>query len=153
VAISLKHEAPDLDVIASDISPTALDIARCNAGRLLGASAPAFVLSDLFDRISGLFHLITANPPYVETGAIPGLPAEVRREPRLALDGGPDGLLLIRRLIARAPEHLRPGGALLIEADPRQMEGLRRELETRGFAGIQTYRDLSGAERVIGGRG
>jgi release factor glutamine methyltransferase len=152
VAVALKHEAPGLDVHASDISPEALETARRNARRLLGESALTFVLSDLFDRVPGPFHLITANPPYIETGDIPGLPAEVRREPRLALDGGPDGLLLIRRIIAGAPERLYPGGLLLLEADPRQIKTIAAELEQRGFKGIQTYRDLSGAERVIGGR-
>ncbi|MDR0400918.1 MAG: peptide chain release factor N(5)-glutamine methyltransferase [Treponema sp.] len=151
VAAALKHEAPDLEVVAADISPEALETARRNAERLLGPAAVAFVLSDLFDRIPGRFHLITANPPYVETGAIPGLPVEVRREPRLALDGGPDGLLLIRRIIAGAPERLHPGGRLLLEADPRQIKAVAAELAGRGFGDIQIYRDLSGAERVIGG--
>jgi len=79
------------------------------------------------------------------------LAAEVRREPRLALDGGGDGMDILRRIIADAPEHLYPGGVLLLEADPRQMKALYRLLETKGYKGIQTYKDLSGAERVIGG--
>jgi release factor glutamine methyltransferase len=158
VAVALKNEAPGLEVWASDISPEALETARCNALRLLGTpTAPgalpiAFILSGLFAEIPGRFHLITANPPYVESSAIPGLPVEVRGEPLLALDGGPDGLRLIRRIIAEAPEHLYPGGGLLLEADPRQMKAAGIELEKHGFKGIQTYRDLSGAERVIGGR-
>ncbi|MDR0641459.1 MAG: peptide chain release factor N(5)-glutamine methyltransferase [Treponema sp.] len=171
VAIALKHEAADLEVWASDISPEALKIARQNAARLLRAAlgpprnqnshnekpdpvdSPAVTLiqSDLFDRITGVFHLITANPPYVKSAEIAGLSAEVRGEPRIALDGGPDGLCLIRRIIAGAPEHLHPGGALLLEAEPRQMKSIRNELEKHGFIGIQTYRDLSGAERVTGG--
>jgi release factor glutamine methyltransferase len=164
VAIALKHEAPDLEIWASDISPEALEIARCNAARLLApgqagknpapqGSPPAitFVQSSLFDRISGRFHLITANPPYIESAELAGLPAEVRREPRLALDGGTDGLDLIRRIVAGAPGRLYAGGALLLEADPRQMGTIRDELEKHGFKGIQIYNDLSGAERVIGG--
>jgi release factor glutamine methyltransferase len=131
-----------------------------------GAQSPSrlhFIRSDLFARLQSCrwllrrqciperFHLITANPPYVGSAEIEALPIEVKREPRLALDGGADGLDIIRRLIAGAPEHLYPGGGLLLEADPRQMKELYRELETKGFKGIQTYRDLSGAERVISG--
>ncbi|MDR1240031.1 MAG: peptide chain release factor N(5)-glutamine methyltransferase [Treponema sp.] len=169
VAVALKHEWPALEVFAADISPEALETARLNAARLLGAvsEAPAgpeapkiqpefsnlsFVQSDLFDRISRRFHLITANPPYVESGSIDGLSPEVRREPRLALDGGADGLDLIRVIIAGAPEHLFPGGALLLEADPRQMSRIVSLLEQQGFLDIQSSRDLSGAERVIRGR-
>jgi release factor glutamine methyltransferase len=165
-AVALKHEKPDLEIWATDISAEALEIARLNAARLLAGRLPAgnapggrpdsaagitFIQSDLFARIPGRFNIITANPPYVRSAEIPRLPAEVRGEPRTALDGGPDGLCLIRRIIAGAPEHLGAGGVLLLEADPRQMEAVRGELEKHGFKGIQTYRDLSGAERVIGG--
>ncbi|MDR2136147.1 MAG: peptide chain release factor N(5)-glutamine methyltransferase [Treponema sp.] len=159
VAIALKHSVPALDMQASDISPEALKIARRNAARLLtqlkkpSRAAPAitFVLSDIFDRISGSFQLITANPPYIKSAEIAGLSAEVKREPRLALDGGADGLDLIRRIAAGAPDHLYAGGALLLEAEPRLMGPVRDELEKHGFKGIQIYKDLSGAERVIGG--
>jgi release factor glutamine methyltransferase len=155
VAIALKHECPEIEVFASDLSPEALETARLNAARLLGTAlepAVTFIQSDLFDRISRRFHLITANPPYVCTGDIKKLPREVRGEPRLALDGGADGLDLIRALIAGAPDHLFSGGVLLLEADPRQMPRIASLLEHQGFLDIQTYRDLSGAERVIGGR-
>jgi release factor glutamine methyltransferase len=162
VAIALKHEVPDLEVWASDLSPEALEVAQGNAERLLGAAAlPSpglhFIHSDLFARLRSCgciperFHLITANPPYVAGDEIETLAPEVRREPRLALDGGDEGLDILRRIIADAPEHLYPGGLLLMEADPRQMKTLYQMLETKGYKGIQTYRDLSGAERVIGG--
>jgi release factor glutamine methyltransferase len=154
VAVALKHEAPRLEVWASDVSPEALETARRNATRLLNPGPPAltFVQGDLFERISRRFSLITANPPSVKSAEIAGLPAEVRAEPRIALDGGADGLDLIRRIAAEAGEHLYPGGGLLLEADPRQMQAIRNELETHGFVGIQIYKDLSGKDRVIGGR-
>ena len=156
VAIALKHEAAKLEVWASDVSPEALEIARHNAARLLGTGhgAPSpirLIQSDLFDQIPRRFSLITANPPYVKSAEIAGLPAEVKGEPRLALDGGADGLDLIRRIIAGAPVHLYAGGALLLEAEPRQMGLIQAELEKHGFLGIQLYKDLSGGERVIGG--
>ncbi|GHT93429.1 release factor glutamine methyltransferase [Spirochaetia bacterium] len=164
VAISLKHELPELEVWASDISEAALEVARANAARLLGAelnsgteSAIRFIKSDLFNRIGadrtgGPFHLIVSNPPYVCTKEIETLSPEVRREPLLALDGGGDGLDLIRRIIAEAPEHLFPGGRLLLEADPRQMKAIAALLEIEGYKDILILRDLSGQERVIGAR-
>lgn len=162
VAIALKHECPGIEVFASDLSPEALKTARLNAARLLGTEletpetepkpAITFIQSDLFTRIPRRFHLITANPPYVKAGELAGLPREVRGEPRLALDGGEDGLDLIRAIISGTPDHLFPGGLLLLEADPRQMPCTASLLEQQGFQDIQTYRDLSGAERVIGGR-
>jgi release factor glutamine methyltransferase len=178
VAVALKHERPEIEVFAADISPEALETARLNAVRLLGtelepvgtelkqaetklrhagdvlALSPAviFIQSDLFAGIPRRFHLITANPPYVKTGELAGLSREVRGEPRLALDGGEDGLDLIRAIISGAPDHLFPGGVLLLEADPRQMPLIVSLFEDQGFGDILSYRDLSGAERVIGGR-
>jgi release factor glutamine methyltransferase len=177
VAISLKHECPGLEVFASDLSPQALETARINAARLLGTElllgtepestgpgcgqgrqhgdpvpALTFILSDLFDRIPRRFHLITANPPYIRTGDMEELPPEVQGEPRLALDGGEDGLDIIRAIISQAPDHLFPGGLLLLEVDPRQMSLVTLLLKHQGFMDIQTHRDLSGAERVAAGR-
>ncbi|MDR2159442.1 MAG: peptide chain release factor N(5)-glutamine methyltransferase [Treponema sp.] len=177
VAVALKHEAPFLEVWASDISAEALEVAAANAARLLaGPGLPAsglpqasvppqdraalspsppirFLCGDLFAPFSPAlrFAYITANPPYVPAGEIDGLAPEVRREPRLALDGGAEGLDILGRIIAEAPDHLRPGGTLLLEADPRQMTMLRSLLETEGYHDIKIFRDLPGAERVIGG--
>jgi release factor glutamine methyltransferase len=174
-AVSLKHERPQLMVYASDISPAALSLARRNTARLLGAAADnggpdnglhktapdsggldngpvRFIESDLFDRIPPVrFDLIVSNPPYVPAGIIPGLAPEVQREPRIALDGGEDGLDLIRRIIQEAPNHLQAGGVLLMEAGPGQMEAVSGILASRGFLEVQTYRDLSHRDRVIGG--
>ncbi|MCL2609987.1 MAG: peptide chain release factor N(5)-glutamine methyltransferase, partial [Treponema sp.] len=93
---------------------------------------------------------IAANPPYLRSGDMPGLAPEVRREPALALDGGPDGLDLIARIIAGAGDFLRPGGTLLIEADPEQMPAIAGMLDAAGFGGICARQDLGGRERVIG---
>ena len=167
VAVSLKHEYPEISLYASDISPLALRLARENARRLLGSATGhpgggiCFRESDLFagfDRpgsggFSGPFHLIVSNPPYVPTGAIASLDAAVRREPRIALDGGGDGLDLIRRIITQGPDQLVPGGVLLLEADPRQMPAIAALLRDRGYRDPQTYQDLSQQERVIGAKG
>ena len=170
-AITLKHEMPELAVYASDISPQALACARGNAARLLGKNSVIFIEGDLFaafgdaacgnaperndaapgNRIPRRFSIIVSNPPYIPAPVIPSLPPEVRREPRLALDGGEDGLSLIRRITAESPDHLTPGGALLLEADPRQMDAIFGLLASFGYRGVKTYNDLSQRPRVIRG--
>jgi release factor glutamine methyltransferase len=153
-AIALKHERPGLSIAASDISPPALALARENAARLLTGEAPpplAFFQSDLFENIPGAFDLILANPPYVPSPRIAALPPEVRGEPLLALDGGEDGLDLIRRIIREAPARLRPGGALFLEADPGQMGAITELLGAEGFRAIGRRKDLAGRDRVVGG--
>jgi release factor glutamine methyltransferase len=172
VAIALKHERPELSVYASDISPAALAVARNNAARLLDGrlldgrlnAAVTFIESDLFAAFRGnartaaptglprRFDLIVSNPPYVPATIIPTLSPEVRREPRLALDGGEDGLDLIRRIIEEGREFLVPGGALLLEADPDQMKVIAGILASQGYNRVKIYKDLSQRPRVISGR-
>ena len=147
IAIALKNERPFLEISASDISVDALETARLNAGRL--GQSIRLIQSDLFGSINGKFDIIVSNPPYVSSAEIDTLASEVRREPRLALDGGEDGLELIKKIISAAPDFLRPHGALLLEAGPEQMPAIRTMLESRDFGGIRIYRDLAGRERVI----
>jgi len=150
LAISLKKRNPFLSVTASDISSEALETAALNAKRLLsGELAVNFIHSDIFINIPDRFDIIVSNPPYVPTGEISNLAPEVQREPRLALDGGEDGLALIRLIVAGAPFHLLPGGVLLIEADPGQMKRIRDLLANNGFARVRLHGDLSGRDRVI----
>ncbi|MCL2233084.1 MAG: peptide chain release factor N(5)-glutamine methyltransferase [Treponema sp.] len=153
VAISLKSECPFFNITASDISPDALETAQLNARRLLGDTPDTvrFIHSDLFQGISGMFDVIVSNPPYIPSGELAALPPEVRREPQLALDGGGDGLELIRRIAAQAGRYLSPGGALLLEADPGQMRAIGALLAEYGFGGVKVYKDLGGRERVISG--
>ncbi|MDR2246551.1 MAG: peptide chain release factor N(5)-glutamine methyltransferase [Treponema sp.] len=161
LAVALKHERPALRICASDISDRALEVARKNALKILqplaGGELPInFIESDLFDRIGAFpgpvrFDFIISNPPYVPTAVLADLTPEVRREPPLALDGGKDGLDLIRRIIAEAPPFLCPGGTLLMEAEPDQIRTIAGILESRGYSDIQMYRDLAGQMRVIGG--
>jgi len=149
LAISLKKERPLLSVTASDISVEALETAALNAGRLLGESAVSLIHSDLFQNLRGRFDIIVSNPPYIPSGEIPNLAPEVQLEPALALDGGEDGLTLVRRIIAEAPDHLPPGGVLLLEADPRQMPRIKDILANNGFAHVRLHKDLGDRERVI----
>jgi len=150
LAVSLKNERPFLSITASDISGEALEAAVENAARLLPTNAAVhFIQSDLFEKIAGKFSIIVSNPPYVPGGKIPALAPEVRREPRLALDGGGDGLDSIRRIISHAPERLLPKGLLFLEADPGQMPAIRMLLEGNNFSRIRIYKDLAGRDRVV----
>ena len=155
VAVSLKHEMPQLEVYAADISAEALQIAKTNAQRLLSGAQIHFYHGDLYDALppsASPFDIIVGNPPYVPADEIKTLSAEVQNEPRLALDGGKDGLEIIRRIIDGAHGNLRRGGTLLLEAAPYQMEKIAGLLENRGFRDIKLYKDMSGQKRVIGGR-
>jgi len=153
ITIALKNEIPSLEVYATDISAEALEAAKTNAQRLLPANSIHFYSGDLYSALPhSLFSLIVSNPPYIPTEKIKTLSAEVQNEPRLALDGGKDGLEIIRRIIDGAPENLKQGGILLLEAAPYQMKEITHLLEKRGFKDIKLYKDLSGQDRVIGGR-
>jgi release factor glutamine methyltransferase len=97
--------------------------------------------------------LVIANPPYIPSGEISKLPPEVRDyEPHAALDGGPDGMVLHRRIIAQAPGFLKPGGWLLMEMGESQADPLTEAIERSGLEEIQVRRDFLGIERMIGGR-
>ncbi|GHU31070.1 release factor glutamine methyltransferase [Spirochaetia bacterium] len=150
LAIALKKERPDSLVYAADNSCPALEIARKNAAQL--NADVTFYESDLFKNISGTFDLIVANLPYIPTDMIRTLPPEVRYEPRSALDGGEDGLSIIRRLIVEAKNHMKPYSAILLEADPGQMDALTEILQSEYYTHIKRYPDISGQNRVIRGQ-
>ena len=151
LAITLAKLRTDAAVFASDASAPALEVARANAERLV--AAVTFVDGDLGAPLAAHapFSLIVANLPYIPTGELPELPADVRSEPASALDGGADGLELVRRLVAQAPALLSAGGVLALEIGAGQAEATRAVLETAGFADIQSRRDLAGIERVVSG--
>lgn len=151
VALALKKERPADQVFAADLSSAALAVARGNALRL--ALDVTFAQGDLVEPLTGLgpFHLLTSNPPYIPTRDLDGLPAEVRHEPRLALDGGEDGLRVVARLAADALKVLLPGGALAMEVGAGQAAAAAAILRSHGYAHMGTRRDLAGIERVVFG--
>lgn len=152
VALALADELPDATITASDISADALEVARANA-EALGTKAIAFVKSDLLEQVEGSFDAIAANLPYVEAETIAGLQPEVATyEPRLALDGGADGLDLVRRLATQAPAALKPGGLLALEIGAGQAAATETILEAAGFTDLESHKDLAGIERVVSGR-
>jgi release factor glutamine methyltransferase len=156
VAISLAAERPDWQVSASDASAPALDVARANAGALLAPGRPGGALSlarsDLLSSVRGTFDLLVANPPYVPSAEAEALLALGWSEPRMALDGGSDGLDLIRRLVPEAVLALASGGALLVEADGEQAEEVARLFHDSRLTDIEVRLDIGGKARVTSGR-
>ena len=151
IALTLAKLFPAAAVFAVDISPGALEVARGNAERL--GLAVTFVEGDLGAPLAAHapFSLLAANLPYIPSGELAALPPEVRVEPTLALDGGPDGLALVRRLVAEAPALLGPGGVLALEIGAGQAPATAELLRAAGFTDVQTRRDLGGVERVVSG--
>jgi ribosomal protein L3 glutamine methyltransferase len=116
LAVLAAHAFPNASIDAADLSPAALQVARRNVKSYALAKRVRLVRTDLFDRLTACrYDLILSNPPYVDAAAMRALPREYRREPRLALAGGRDGLVLVRRMLAQAAAHLNPGGLLVVE--------------------------------------
>jgi len=139
-------------VYLADISEEALDLARLNASRLITSAhtiTPHFVRSDLFEKVPGQFHLIVANLPYIPAAEITTLSREVRRDPLLALDGGPDGLDIVRRFLTDAPAHLHPGGWVALEVGHDQGPATMELAATAGFESITQEKDLQGIGRFV----
>jgi release factor glutamine methyltransferase len=151
IAVTLAKLRTDAALYAVDISEDALAVARANAER--HGAAITFLAGDLAAPLAphAPFTLIAANLPYIPTGDLAGLPPEVRVEPALALDGGPDGLSLVRRLVAAAPALLAPGGALVLEIGEGQADATAVLLGEAGFTHVQKKRDLAGIDRVVSG--
>jgi release factor glutamine methyltransferase len=146
LALALKHERPEASVTAADVSAAALTVARANAERL--APDVRFVESSWFAALAGeRFDAIVCNPPYVASGD-PAF-ARLDYEPRLALDGGADGLDSLRAVLARAHEHLNPGGVLLLEHGHDQRAALIELAETLGWRVVAAHTDLAGHSRVL----
>jgi len=157
IALSLAQECPQAQVRASDLSPEALALARRNAMELGLEGRVDFCCGDLFEPFApeGQFHLIACNPPYVRRGDLEGLEPQVRdHEPRLALDGGEDGLDFYRRLAGPAAGFLAPQGMLVLEVGAGQAGEVAALLAQSGaFGPAQVRADLAGIPRVVSARG
>lgn len=148
ILLSLLYHCKGAEGTGADISLEALETARENSRRL---GIPAeFVESDLFAEVEGNYHMIVSNPPYIPGGQIDRLMEEVRRyDPRLALDGGGDGLDFYRRLLADSPRYLLPGGVLLMEIGCGQGDWVLGHMEAGGYRQVRLVKDLSGRERAV----
>lgn len=151
IGVALAVARSEAVVYALDVSQRALELTAHNA-EAHGVSERVHMLeSDLLAALPRPVHVIAANLPYVMSDEIPLLEPEVSRyEPREALDGGADGLALIRRLLAEAGGHLLPGGALVLEMDPRQIAAAS-DAASACFpvSSVRAVRDLAGRERVL----
>jgi release factor glutamine methyltransferase len=149
IAISLAVNVGDLVITASDLSPAALQVAEKNAARHRVAERIHFAEGDILAAAGSDTDLICANLPYIPTNTLHALPI-YGREPTLALDGGPDGLALIRRLLAQARGKIAPGGLLLAEIEAGQGD-LARQAASDSFpeALISIQPDLAGKDRLL----
>ena len=157
-----KENSPPLELFMSDISLAALRLAKKNTKQLFPASRKKqknsdklqikIVRSNLFRNIKGSFDFILTNPPYVPTRLTDELLLDGRSEPRLALDGGKDGLRLIRQIAKDAKNYLKKDGWILIEAGEYHAKEVALILRERGFSEVAILQDLSGQERVIFGQ-
>ncbi len=150
IALALAHSLPQGELAAVDISAEALALARENADALGLAERITFDLGDLLAPLPGrTFHLICANLPYIPTPEMKTLMPDVAgHEPHLALDGGPLGLTLIERLLRAAPDHLEPGGHVLLEIWPDSLPALEALAREIGFTPAEPIRDLAGLNRI-----
>ena len=148
IAVSLALGRPGATVVATDVSEDALALARENADAL--GAVVDFATGDLWAAVHGgpPFDVIASNPPYIPAKELAGLPREVRREPCIALDGGEDGLAVLRRIVAGAPARLAPGGTLCLEMHESHVETLPALCRAAGFARAEARRDLAGLPRL-----
>jgi release factor glutamine methyltransferase len=152
ISIALLTEFSDLSAVAVDLSKEALDMARFNAGRHVVFDRFETRQGSWFDPIKPgeRFDLIVSNPPYIESAAIETLMVEVRdHDPRLALDGGPDGLRPYRAIARDAAQHLTPEGVVLLEIGTGQGAAVTDIFAECGFNRIDVERDLGGHERMV----
>lgn len=150
IALSIAHNLPHASIFAVDISRDALDVAKLNARRL-ALEKVTFVDSDLFEKIDFKLDIVIANLPYVPSSRYSELPVEVRRfEPRVALDGGPDGLGVVKRLLAQLPSHMQRGAVALLEISEEQgqaaLDLIHRILPE---ATAQLHKDMEGMDRMV----
>ena len=151
IAIAIAHKRPHAEVLATDISQQALEVARANAERQRAANVE-FVQSDWFAALAGLrFDMILANPPYVACGDPHLAQGDLRYEPHLALAADADGLACIRDIAENAAPHMTTGALLAIEHGYDQASQCRQLLARAGLVGVLSRHDLAGIERATAG--
>jgi release factor glutamine methyltransferase len=152
IAVTLAVHLPQAYVVATDTSPAALVVAQRNAARHGVADRVRYVQGDLLAPLAGRFtYFIVANPPYLSQAELAAAPPEVARwEPHAALDGGPDGLSVIRHLLLMAEDRLHPGGGLLVEIGAGQgAEVLKLARHQFPQATVEIARDYAERDRLL----
>jgi release factor glutamine methyltransferase len=149
IGITLAKTIPDLKILLTDISSEALTVARINTEKYELLGRLEFIQADLLDGVSGLFDMICANLPYIPTPLLTTLPV-VKREPRLALDGGQNGTAVFNKLLAQSRYQLAPGGLMLLEIEASQGLVVKNLAETYNpISKVQILKDLSGKDRCV----
>ena len=151
ICVSILKFVENVEVAAVDISKKALEIAKFNAEKFNVDDRIKFYEGNLFEPLEGqIFDVIVSNPPYIDAKDFEKLQAEVLGEPRIALDGGKDGLKFYRKIVADAPKFLVSDGFLAMELGFNHSEAVRQLIEENGnFKHVQIWKDLAGIERVI----
>ena len=153
ILLSLLHYANGCTGLGTDLSEAALKVAARNAEQL-GIPGASFARGDLYDAVDPgeKFDLIISNPPYIPSETIETLEPEVRSaEPHMALDGGEDGLLFYRRILAGAPQYLKPGGQLFFEIGYDEGQAVCGLMQEAGFTDVTCEKDFGGNDRVVSG--
>ena len=148
VGVTLALEVPRVNVTAIDLSFEALTTSRANAERYDVLEKFAFVQADLLEPIQGKYDLVCANLPYIPSSELRGL-AVADREPRLALDGGPDGLDHIRKFIWSLREVLAEQGRALVEIGAGQLDQTMSIAQAAGWEHVQVFKDIAGIDRLL----
>lgn len=152
IAVALAKKMPSASVIATDISEAALKLARLNAANHGLSGRIRFVRCDCFRAVGVKTDVIVSNPPYIPSGDLGKLQKEVTMEPRLALDGGKDGLSVIKRIISGAVRVLKPGGRLWLETGDNQSKEVAGLFDRGIWSAVGAARDCRGIERFVSGR-
>lgn len=153
IAISILKFVKSARAAAVDISSEALEVAKFNAEKFHVEDRIEFFQGNLFAPLEGkIFNAIVSNPPYIPTSDLETLQSEVQREPRIALDGGEDGLNFYRQIISDAPKFLVDGGLLAVEVGINQASAVKNLFEQANFKDVDIIKDLAGIERVVAGR-
>lgn len=147
IAIPIAKMLENIDVVASDISDKALEIAKKNSES--NNTKVEFVLSNMFENINGKFDVIVSNPPYIEENIIPTLPEEVQHEPYIALAGGEDGLKFYRIIAKEGKNFLNKNGYIALEIGYDQKEKVIKILENEGYKEIYSKKDFGGNDRIV----
>jgi release factor glutamine methyltransferase len=149
LAITFALERPEFEVSAVDLSDDALALARENAEALGVLERIAFRRADLLNQIEGPFHWVVANLPYIPTADLEALPREVKFDPVLALDGGKDGLTIIKRLIESISGKIAPNSMIALELGQGQAQQVRGFLADHNYRDISIRKDYQGVERLL----
>lgn len=147
IAVSIAKNMPHIEVVASDISEKALEVATKNAKR--NNVNVRLILSDMFENIVEKFDFIVSNPPYIENKVISDLPKEVQCEPYIALAGGEDGLDFYRIIANKSKEHLNKGGCLAVEIGYNQKASVIKIFEQEGYKEIYSKKDFGDNDRIV----